>query len=105
MEHVLGLAPHGTVQEYGIGDPIEAVCAPVSIEYREYVDKVARELEKFCAEHRRDAILYVNESAARELMDSLVRVWWSDPSKAAVESLGDVFGRRRAKRHRFPASR
>lgn len=91
VEHVLGLAPHGTVQEYRIGDPIEAVCAPVSIEYREYVGKVAGELEKFCAEHRRDAILYVNESAARELMDTLVRVWWSDPSKAAVESVGHVF--------------
>jgi hypothetical protein len=91
VEHVLGLAPHGTVQEYGIGDPIEAVCAPVSIEYREYVGKVAGELEKFCAEHRRDAILYVNESAARELMDTLVRAWWSDPSQAAVESLGHVF--------------
>jgi FMN phosphatase YigB (HAD superfamily) len=91
MEHVLGLAPHGTVQEYGVGDPIEAVCAPVSIEYRKYVGKVVGELEKFCAEHRRDAILYVNESAARELMDTLVRVWWSDPSKAAVESLGHVF--------------
>ena len=90
VEHLLGLAPHGTVQEYSVGNPIEPVCTPVSIQHRAYVDKVVRELERFCAEHRRDAILYADESVARELIDSLIRVWCSDPSKAAVDSLGDV---------------
>jgi len=90
VEHVLGLAPHGSVNQYGSGNPIEAVCTPVSIQHREYVDKVVVELEKFCAEHRRYAMLYANESAARELMDTLIRAWCSDPSKAAVVSLGHV---------------
>ena len=90
VEHLLGLAPHGTVQEYSVGNPIKPVCTPVSIQHRAYVDKVVRELERFCAEHRRDAILYADESVARELIDSLIRVWCSDPSKAAVDSLGDV---------------
>ena len=90
VEHLLGLAPHGTVQEYSVGHSIEAVCTPVSIQHRDYVDKVVGELEKFCAEHRRNAILYADDSVARELIDSLIRVWCSDPSKAAVNSLGDV---------------
>jgi FMN phosphatase YigB (HAD superfamily) len=87
LEHVVGLAPHGSVQEFSTGNPIEPVCPPVTTQHKQYVDKVAEELESFCAEHRRDAILYANESTARELMNTLIKAWYSDPSNAAVDSL------------------
>jgi FMN phosphatase YigB (HAD superfamily) len=90
VEHIVGLAPHGSVQGYSTGNPIEAVCTPVTTQHKQYVDKVAGELEKFCTEHRRDAILYANEGTARELMDTLIRAWYSDPSETAVDSLGHL---------------
>ncbi|HUY37280.1 MAG TPA: hypothetical protein VMV13_00545 [Candidatus Binataceae bacterium] len=90
VEHIVGLAPHGTVREYSNKTSVEAVCAPVTIQHNEYVGRVAAELERFCTEHRRDATLYTNDRVARDLMDTLIRAWYSDPSKAAVDSLGQL---------------
>jgi hypothetical protein len=90
LEHLLGLAPHGTVRKYEINnDKIEPVHAAVPEGHAEFVERVAKAIEAFCLEHGWAAGYYAEEATARELLDALIESWCVSPDSAAVKFLAE----------------
>ncbi|MGY3604066.1 MULTISPECIES: hypothetical protein [unclassified Bradyrhizobium] len=91
LEHLLGLAPHGTVRKYDIDNgKIEPVCATVSEGHAEFVERIANATEAFCVEHGWAAQYYAEGHTARELLDALIGSWCVAPDSAAVKLLAEV---------------
>jgi predicted HAD superfamily hydrolase len=91
LEHLLGLAPHGTVRKYDIdNDKIGPVCAAVPDGHAELVERIANAIEAFCLEHGYAAGYYAEEATARELLDALIESWCVSPDCAAVKLLAEV---------------
>ena len=91
LEHVLGLASHGTVREYrDTGSRMEPICPPVPAQHAEAVRKVEQAVEAFCSEHRDCAEKYADDAVAREIIDALIKTWFANPSRAALEIFAHV---------------
>jgi FMN phosphatase YigB (HAD superfamily) len=91
LEHVLGLAPHGTVSKHCVGgEGIEAVCAPVSDSHIETVRGVTEALERFCVTCAPDVHSYTNSDVARALIETLIGEWCAAPSQEALCALREI---------------
>lgn len=91
LEHVLGLAPHGTVREYSCAGPtIAPVCDTVSEEAAEHVNRIEQAVDAFCERWRYQAIEYADEATAREMIEILLKTWCATPSKSALNALKQV---------------
>jgi hypothetical protein len=91
LEHIFGLAPHGTVRQHQeIGATVVPVCPPVSATFAETVEDVARSLEAYCADNQVMATSYSDEVVAREIIDNLVRTWFGSPNEIALRALDQV---------------
>jgi FMN phosphatase YigB (HAD superfamily) len=90
LEHVLGLAAHGTIREYRFaGAHAEPVCAAVPPHYAKVVDEIARAVEAFCADCL-EPELYSEQSSAQALLDALIGSWFARPSPASLTILDQV---------------
>lgn len=91
LEHMFGLAPHGTVRAYReAGSIAEPICPPVSETYAAMVREVEQAIEAFCIENRDCAAKFSEAADAREIMDGLIKAWCSAPSRAALDALAHV---------------
>ena len=90
LEQVLGLAPHGSVQEYSIHRSAEPICAPESATHVEFVDKLGDAIEAFCRINQEDVRFYADSAAAREMMDALVSAWCTHPDNVALKALDHI---------------
>ena len=88
LEHVLGLAAHGTIREYS-GAYVEPACDCVPPRYAQMVDEIARAIERFCADFSEPEI-YGDERGAQGLLDALISTWFAFPCEAALAILAQV---------------
>jgi FMN phosphatase YigB (HAD superfamily) len=88
LEHVLGIAPHGTVRGYR---EIENIVAPIHDDVSEadkkIVQKIEKALESFCREQADLAEGLADERTARILMDGLISSWCAAPSVEGLKPL------------------
>ena len=91
LDHVFGLAPHGSVIEYKVnGSTVEAICPPESAQHKDFVYKLEKAIETFCRNNAEVAVRYFDSVTAREIIDALFRAWCVHPNKVALEALGHV---------------
>jgi FMN phosphatase YigB (HAD superfamily) len=91
LEHVLGLAPHGTIREHKlVNSVVEPVCPPESTFHTDLVGRMAEAVELFCSSNMDHISGYADIFVARQLIDSLVKAWCSQPNKKALEALDHV---------------
>ncbi|HSS95801.1 MAG TPA: hypothetical protein VLK33_02160, partial [Terriglobales bacterium] len=85
LEHVFGLALHGTVSEYQHhGSVVEPICASVPPLHAEIVSAVQEAIEAYCIENRHNALTFSDTASAREIVDKLIRCWCSNPNKTSL---------------------
>jgi hypothetical protein len=90
LEHVLGLATHGTIREYRFaGGEAEPVSETVPQRHGEIVDEIARAVEAFCADCLQPKI-FSDERSARSLLDALIGSWFAHPGTAGLQILDRV---------------
>jgi hypothetical protein len=90
IEHVLGLAAHGTIREYKFsGAHAEPVCESVPPRYAQIVDEIARAIERFCADFSQPE-LYGDERGAQGLFNVLIKAWFAFPCKGALAILAQI---------------
>ena len=88
VEHLFGLAPHGTVSGYARGeDGVQASCANVSDAVVGLSADIAQLVEDFCAENRDCVEPFADPDLAAETLDALMRSWFSRPNREALEAL------------------
>jgi FMN phosphatase YigB (HAD superfamily) len=88
LEHVLGLAPHGTVRGYS--DAGVPICAPVSSTHEETVRTVGTAVEQFCIQNVRWAKDCSDVDVAREIIDALIKSWFAVPNRNALDVFEQV---------------
>jgi hypothetical protein len=90
LEHVLGLAAHGTIREYRFADAhVEAVCESVPSGFAEIVGHIAKAIEAFCSECLEPEI-YSDERSAQSLLNTLIKAWFAFPRKGALPILAQI---------------
>lgn len=91
LEHVLGLAPHGSVREYkACGSIAEPVCLAESPMHLEFVHAVEKAVEAFCRSNKGDASFYSDNVLARQIMDTLLSSWCVYPNRVALKALDNI---------------
>jgi FMN phosphatase YigB (HAD superfamily) len=91
LEHVLGLAPHGTVSKHCVGgNGIEAVCAPASDSHIESVRRLTEALERFCVNCLPEVRRYSDRDVARAIIGTLIEVWCAQPSRESLHALREI---------------
>lgn len=91
LEHVLGLAPHGSIREYEAnGSVVEPVCHSESALHVELVTKIGNAIEAFCEQNREIVPYYTDAATAREIMNALIDNWCSHPDETALKALEHV---------------
>lgn len=91
LDHVFGLAPHGTVREYQLkGSIVEAVCPSESASHIAFVDRVQSAIEIFCKSNQADALWYADSNTAAAIIDALFSAWCTHPNKIALKALDEV---------------
>jgi len=92
LEHVFGMAPHGTVLEHSTtGLKVEPVCPVVTAPQAEIVREVEQAIEEFCIGHQACAKSYVDDSVAREILNELIKTWCATPNATALDALAHVY--------------
>jgi hypothetical protein len=100
LEHVLGMAPHGTVARYCIRTGhVDAVCAPTNEDHRRTLVDVAEALGDFCQFVKDEAQHYAQESVARTIVDNLVSEWSKLPDQTSLSALRGIFVSHDANNH------
>ena len=90
LEHIIGLAPHGTVHEYRFVEGVaEPVCRAIRSDYADSVRDVERAVRAFCRIHP-DAESFADEHVARSTIDVLIKTWCGSPSEGALKLLQHV---------------
>ncbi|MCP4618196.1 MAG: hypothetical protein GY844_17395 [Bradyrhizobium sp.] len=88
VEHLFGLAPHGTVSGYARSeDGVQASCANVSDAVVGLSADIAQLVEDFCIANRDCVEPFSDPDLAAETLDALMRSWFSRPNRAALEAL------------------
>jgi FMN phosphatase YigB (HAD superfamily) len=91
LDHVFGLAPHGSVGEYKTnGSVTEPVCLPETPSHTVFVEELADAIEAFCKDNQEDALSYSDSATAREILDALISAWCTHPNKPALDTLEHV---------------
>jgi FMN phosphatase YigB (HAD superfamily) len=91
LDHVVGLAPYGTVNDYRIsGSIVEPAGPPETALHAEFVTKLGDAVEAFCKSNYEDALYYSNDATAREIIDTLIRAWCIHPDWVALEALEHI---------------
>ena len=91
LDHVVGLAPYGTVNDYKInGSIVEPVGPPETTLHAEFVTKVGDAVEAFCKSNYADVLNYSDHAAAREIIDTLIKAWCIHPNWVAFEALEHI---------------
>jgi FMN phosphatase YigB (HAD superfamily) len=91
LDHVFGLAPHGTVQEYKVnGSTVEAVCPSESVSYTAFVDRLQDAIVTFCKSNQVNASWYSDSDTAAAIIDALFNAWCTHPNKIALNALDEV---------------
>jgi FMN phosphatase YigB (HAD superfamily) len=91
LEHLLGLAPHGTVHAYrNNGSAVEPVSAPVAGPYVDMVEAIAAAVESFCRTQLCNATRFADEPTAQVLLDQLFTSWCERPDPHSLELLCSV---------------
>ena len=91
LEHMLGLADHGTILEHrNMGGVVEPIAAPVSTEHATFVSKVVNSIEDFSRSFDLACFDLVDDNTARELIDGIVASWCGSPSKMALDTLTGI---------------
>ena len=74
LEHILGLAPHGTVREYvPTAEGMVPACPPVTPELQRLSAKLRQPSKDFCIGQWVDLKQYADDIVAREILDELIR--------------------------------
>jgi FMN phosphatase YigB (HAD superfamily) len=90
LEHVLGLAAHGTIREYRFADAhVKAVCESVPSGFAEIVGRIVNAIEAFCSNCLEPEI-YSDERCAQSLLDALIQAWFTFPCKEALPILAQI---------------
>lgn len=88
VEHLFGLAPHGTVSGYAQGDDgVQPNCASVPEAVVGLSSDIARLVEEFCAQNRDCVEAFSDPDLAAEALDALMRSWFSRPNRTALDAL------------------
>jgi FMN phosphatase YigB (HAD superfamily) len=91
LDHVIGLAPYGSVSEYEAKDSnVVAVGPPESSSHVQLVHKIGNAIESFSRGIRDCVFYYSDDATAREIIDTLVSAWCIHPSKDALEALDAI---------------
>ncbi len=91
LEHVFGLAPHGTVREYKVaGATAEAICTEVDARHLDLVRDVQAAVEAFCESNKADAGLYGDGSQVAPILDALIRTWFAQPAAGALAAFSHI---------------
>jgi FMN phosphatase YigB (HAD superfamily) len=91
LDHVVGLAPYGTVNDYKVnGSIVEPVGPPETTPHAEFVTRLGDAVETFCRDNSEDVIHYAHHAVARPIIDTLIKAWCIHPNWAALESLEHI---------------
>jgi FMN phosphatase YigB (HAD superfamily) len=91
VEHVIGIAPHGTVTDYlESNGTVEPVSPEVSDSLIETTDNIAKSLEEFCVRLGGRIELFTDTPDAREIIDCLLRTWCRTPEIRALNTLAKI---------------
>ena len=91
LDHVVGLAPYGTVNDYKInGSIVEPMGPRETILHAEFVTKLGDAVEAFCESNYEDVLYYSNNDTARQIIDTLVSAWCIHPNRVALKSLEHI---------------
>jgi FMN phosphatase YigB (HAD superfamily) len=88
LEHVLGLAPHGTVRQYvATPEGMMPVCPAVTPAHGQLVAQLAARVEHFCIGQKADFRQYADDLVAMEILSTLIESWMCFPSELSLEVL------------------
>jgi FMN phosphatase YigB (HAD superfamily) len=91
LDHVIGLAPYGSVSEYETKDSdVVVVGPPESSSHVQLVHEISNAVEFFSRGIRDYVFYYSDDATAREIIDTLVSAWCIHPSKDALKTLDAI---------------